>query len=334
MRKVSIIGVGQTPFGKFSNSDIRELFAEATRNALDDAKVTTKDIGSAYIGNFQSETFTNQGHIGAYLGDYAGLQNKPVIRVEAACASAGAAIRMGMLDIASGANDIVLVGGVEVMTHRSTPEAVDSLAKAGDNMFESSLGLTFPGYFAMSATRHFADYDTTEEHLAHVAVKNHRNAVYNPMAQFKKEINLEKAMGSLMVAYPLRLYDCSPITDGAACLVLAASDVAKKYNDTPIEIVGSSLVTTPLGLSNRSTWTSFESTVLAAKGAYAQAKVTPQDISLAEVHDCFTIAEIVAMEDLGFVPKGRGGFEVAEGTTAYDGKIPINTSGGLKAKGH
>jgi acetyl-CoA C-acetyltransferase len=154
------------------------------------------------------------------------------------------------------------------------------------------------------------------------------------MAQFQKEINLDKAMGSLMVAYPLRLYDCSPITDGAACLVLAASDVAKKYNDTPIEIAGSSLVTVPLGLSNRTTWTSFESTILAAKGAYAQAKVTPQDISLAEVHDCFTIAEIVATEDLGFVPKGRGGFEVAEGTTAYDGKIPINTSGGLKAKGH
>ncbi|MHA1917095.1 MAG: thiolase domain-containing protein [Candidatus Ranarchaeia archaeon] len=334
MKGVSIIGAGQTPYGKYPESDIRELFAEATKNALNDANVTAKDVEAAYIGNFQSETFTSQGHIGAYLSDYSGLQNKPVLRVEAACASGGAALRMGIIDILSGLHKTVLVGGVEVMTHKSTPEAIKSLAMAGDNMFESSLGQTFPGFFAMSATKHFDTYGTTEEHLAHSAVKNHRNASFNPKAQFRKEITLEKALNSLMVAYPLKLFDCSPITDGAAALILTRSEDAKKFNDTPIEIIASSLMTISLGLSNRESWTSFESTKLAGQEAYKQANISPKDVDLAEVHDCFTIAEIIATEDLGFFEPGRGGFELAEGSTAYDGKIPINTSGGLKAKGH
>jgi acetyl-CoA C-acetyltransferase len=220
------------------------------------------------------------------------------------------------------------------MTHRSTPEVTEFLAMASDFPFEQWHGITFPGLFALMATAHMHKYGTTEAQLAHVAVKNHYNGSLNPKAHMQKEITLEQALSSRVIAWPLKLYDCSLITDGASCLILTKPEIAKKYTDTPVHIIGSGQASDTIGIYEREDFTSLRAAKLAAKQAYEMAGVTPEDIDVAEVHDCFTIAEIIAYEDLGFCKPGEGGRFAEKGETSLKGRIPVNTSGGLKAKGH
>ncbi|MBS3057001.1 MAG: thiolase domain-containing protein [Candidatus Diapherotrites archaeon] len=334
MRSVSIIGAGLTEFGEHWERSFRELIAEAGIKAIQDSGIEGKDIQAAYGGCMASGRFIGQEHIGALIADQLGLNPIPSTRLEAACASGGVALRNAYLAIASGAHDVVAVGGIEKMTEISTEEAAIALGGAGDQETELFHGASFPALYALMARRHMHEFKTTEEQLASVSVKNHKNAVNNPYAQFRKEISLEQVMNSGYVASPLKLLDCSPITDGAAAIILCESEKARQFCENPVEIIASAQASDSLALSGRAVLTELKATLAAAKGAYMQAGITADMIDFAEVHDCFTIAEILAIEDLGFVHKGSGGKATEDGETAIDGRIPINTSGGLKAKGH
>jgi acetyl-CoA C-acetyltransferase len=260
--------------------------------------------------------------------------NIPATRTEAACASSGAALRSGIYAVLSGLADIVLVGGVEKMTHRTTAEVTEYLAMASDYPFEQWHGITFPGLYALMATAHMHQYGTTEAQMAMVAVKNHYHGSLNPKAQMQKEITLENALASRVVASPLKLYDCSLITDGASCVILTKPELANRFTDQPVHIVGSGQASDTIGLYERQSLTSLQAAKLAAKTAYKMASVNPEDVDVAEVHDCFTISEIIAYEDLGFCPTGEGGKLAENGETRLGERLPVNTSGGLKAKGH
>jgi len=331
----SIVSAGLSKFGKLEGLYAREIFAEAAKEAFDrcpnlDPK---KDIQALFVGHM-GESYEHQGHTGSTLADWAGLLHIPAIRTEAACASSGAALRAGLYAVLSGLCDVVMVGGVEKMTHRTTPEVTEYLAMASDYPFEQWHGITFPGLFALMATAHMHEYGTTERQLAMVAVKNHYHGSLNPKAQMQKEITLEAALSSRVVAWPLKLYDCSLITDGASCIILTKPELTKKFTDKPVHIIGSGQASDTIGLYERESFTSLAAARLATKKAYEMADVKPEDIDVAEVHDCFTIAEIIAYEDLGLCKVGEGGQLAEKGETKLGGRIPINTSGGLKAKGH
>ncbi|KAB2946794.1 MAG: acetyl-CoA acetyltransferase [Candidatus Methanoperedens nitroreducens] len=336
MRDVAIIGVGCTEFGELWDKSFRELFVEAGVSAIEDANVQGGKIDALYVGNMSGGRFIEQEHLGALIADYSGLAslNVPSTRVEAACASGGLALRQGILAVASGYHDIVVAGGAEKMTDVGVETTTDALAAAADREWEGIMGATFPGLYAMIAKLHMHKYGTTQEQLAAVAVKNHHNGTMNPKAQFQNEISIETVINSLMVADPLRVFDCSPITDGASAVVIAPAEIARKYSDTPIYVKASAQASGTISLHDRPDITTVDATVAAAKWAYKMAKLKPKDIGFAEVHDCFTIAEICAIEDLGFVKKGEGGPATESGMTALGGKIPINPSGGLKACGH
>jgi acetyl-CoA C-acetyltransferase len=280
------------------------------------------------------EAYEHQGHTGAATADWAGLLNIPATRTEAACASSGAALRSGVYAVLSGLADIVLVGGVEKMTHRSTAEVTEYLAMASDYPFEQWHGITFPGLYALMATAHMHEYGTTERQMAEVAVKNHYHGTLNPKAHMQKEITVETALASRPVATPLKLYDCSLITDGASCLILTKPELAARFTHQPVQIIGSGQASDTIGLYERQSLTSLLAAKLAAKTAYDMAQVKPDAIDVAEVHDCFTIAELIGYEDLGFCPTGKGGTLAESGETRLGGRLPVNTSGGLKAKGH
>jgi len=336
MRDVAVIGVGLTKFGELWDKSFRQLIAEAGSKAILDAGISGKDIDALYVGSMSSGRFIGQEHIGALVADCSGFSylHIPSTRVEGACASGGLAVRQGYLSIASGLNDIVVIGGIEKMNDVGGVSATETLATAADQEWEAFFGATFPGLYAMIATRHMHEYGTTKEQLAQVAVKNHANGALNPYAQYQREITLEQALNSTMVAYPLGLMDCSPVTDGSASVVLCAAEKAKEYTDKPVKIIGSGQGSDTLALHSRRDICTLDATVHAAKMAYKQANLTVKDINVAEVHDCFTIAEICAIEDLGFVKKGEGGKAVENKITTLDGEIPVNTSGGLKSKGH
>jgi acetyl-CoA C-acetyltransferase len=236
--------------------------------------------------------------------------------------------------VLSGLADIVLVGGVEKMTHRSTAEVTEYLAMASDYPFEQWNGITFPALYALMATAHMHQYGTTERQMAEVAVKSHHHGTLNPKAQMQKEITVETALASRVVASPLKMYDCSLITDGASCAIITKPELARRFTDQPVHIIGTGQASDTIGLYERQTLTSLLAAKLAAKTAYEMAAVTPKDLDVAEVHDCFTIAEIIAYEDLGFCPTGKGGKLAENGETRLDGRLPVNPSGGLKAKGH
>jgi acetyl-CoA C-acetyltransferase len=332
---VSIVSAGLSKFGRLEGLYAREIFAEAAKEAFDrcpklDPK---KDVEALFVGHM-GEAYEHQGHTGATLADWAGLLHVPATRTEAACASSGVALRTAVHAVLSGLCDVVMVGGVEKMTHRSTPEVTEFLAMASDYPFEQWHGITFPGLYALMATAHMHTYGTTEEQLAMVAVKNHFHGSLNPKAHMQKEVTLEQALSSRVIAWPLKLFDCSLITDGASCLILTKPELAKKYTDTPVHIVGSGQASDTIGLYERESLTSLKAAKLAAKKAYEMAGLKPEDIDVAEVHDCFTIAEIIAYEDLGFCKPGEGGKLTENGETRLGGRIPVNTSGGLKAKGH
>lgn len=336
MRDVAIIGVGCTEFGELWDRSFRDIFVEAGVSAIEDANVQGGKIDALYVGNMSGGRFIDQEHIGSLIADYSGLAGLhiPSTRVEAACASGGLALRQGIIAVASGYHDIVIAGGAEKMTDVDVETTTDALVAAADREWEGVMGATFPGLYAMIARLHMHRYGTTSEQLASVAVKNHHNGTMNPKAQFQNEISIDTVLNSVMVADPLHVFDCSPITDGASAVVLAPADIAKKFTDTPVYVKASAQASGTLSLHDRPDITTLDATVAAAKRAYEMAKVTSKDIDFAEVHDCFTIAEICAIEDMGFVKKGEGGKASMEGMTAIGGKIPINTSGGLKACGH
>ena len=334
MRDVAVIGIGMTKFGELWNKNLRELFVEAALKAIKDAGVD--HIDSMYVGCMTSGLFAQQEHLAALMADYLGQKHVPAYRVESACASGGLAFRLGFIEVASGMSDIVLVGGVEKM--HTGADSTACLAAAADAEYESFLGITFPGLYAMIANAYREKYnipfDKFRKQLALVAVKNHENGSKNPNAQFPMKITIDTVLNSTLVADPLRLFDCSPVTDGAAAVILCPVELAKKYTDTIIKVAGSGAATSTIALAQRDDITYLDVVAKAAERAYKMAGVTPKDIDFAEVHDCFTIAEICVTEALGFFEPGKGAEAVEAGKTALDGEIPINTSGGLKSKGH
>jgi len=330
MREVAIIGYGITKFGELWNKSIRDIFVEAAIKAIDNAKVDHLD--SMYVGSMTPGLFVGQEHIGALMADYLGVAGIPAMRIESACASGGLALRQGFIEVASGMNDIVLVGGVEKMTDGA--DVTYALATAADQEYEVYHGITFPGLYAMMARAHMHTYGTTREQLAMVAVKNHKNGALNPNAHFQREITVDTVINSTMIADPLTLMDCSPVSDGAACIILCPLGEAKQYTDIPIKILASGAATDKIAIHQREEVTSLKAVRLSGERAFKQAGLKPDDIDVAEVHDCFTIAEICIIEELGFAEKGKGGEFTERGHTTLDGKIPFNTSGGLKAKGH
>jgi acetyl-CoA C-acetyltransferase len=360
-RGVSLVGAGMSKFGSFPEKSSRDLFLDAFQEMREsvDNEFDIQDIEFLSLGNFSSDLFEGQSHTAPIMADAVGLVPKPAVRVEDACASSGVALRQGILAIASGLYDMVLVGGIEMMTKLPTARVTDTLAAAGDVLYEIPVGFTFPGFYAAIASAYFDRYGAGPEDLMQVALKNHRNGALNDKAQFgvtiadwmeKRKQSAEKKgrpiptwkdeweflnddRANPMIAWPLRLFDCSPITDGATAALLVADDIAKQFTDHPIKIIGSGQAS-DYPLHDRADLTSIGAAKLAAQEAYQMAGLGAEDIELAEVHDCFTIAEVVASEDLGFFEQGTGYKQAELGTTSRDGKKPINTSGGLKAKGH
>ncbi len=332
-RDVAIIGVGLSKWGELWKHSLRDIFVEAALAAIDDAGIDR--IDSMYVGNMSSGLFTGQEHLASLLADYLGVTPVPSARVESACASGGLAVKLGYMDVALGMSDVVLVGGVEKMTDVDTDRATYALATAADQDYEVFHGITFPGLYAMMARAHMEKFGTTREQLAQVAVKNHFHGSMNPVAQFPQKITVESVLNSVMVADPLRILDCSPITDGAAAIIMCPLDMAGKFSKKPlVKVKGLGHSTDSIALHSRADFTSLPATVNAAERAYKMAGIRPGEVDVAEVHDCFSIAEIVVIESLGFAEKGKGGEMTAAGITTLGGPIPVNVSGGLKSKGH
>jgi acetyl-CoA C-acetyltransferase len=360
-RSVAIAGVGMSKFGAFAEKSGRDLFVEAYLDlgASLDKGFDPSEIEILYIGNYSSELFEGQGHTAPILADAVGLAPRPALRIEDACASGGAALRQGIMAVASGMYELVLVGGVEKMTSLPTAQVTDTLATAADILYEIPSGFTFPGFYAAMATAYMHKYGMKPEHLMQVAIKNHENGAFNPKAQFGVTISawmqgriqaaikkgkptptwqsvddfLHDESANPTIAWPLRLFDCSPITDGAAVVLLTSGERVKDFTDSPVYITGTGQAS-DAPLHDRKDLTAIRAAQLAARQAYTMAGVTADDIRIAEVHDCFTVAEVIASEDLGFFPAGEGFRMAAEGVTARTGTKPINTSGGLKSKGH
>ena len=332
MRDVAVIGVGMQKWGELWEKSLRDIFVEAALAAIDDAGVD--HIDSMYVGCMSSGLFSGQEHLGSVLADYLGQKNIPGTRVESACASGGLALRQAFIEVASGMSDIVLAGGVEKMTDISGSDATNALATAADSDWEGIHGATFPGLYAMMAVAHMHRYGTTREQLAMVAVKNHENGSMNPRAQFQMKITVDAVINSVKVADPINILDCSPITDGAAAVILVPADEVGEFGKQGVKVIGSGHATDTIALHTREDITTLKAVSKAAEQAYKMAGKEPGSINLAEVHDCFTIAEIIVTESLGFFEAGKGGPAVEAGLTALGGKIPINSSGGLKSKGH
>ena len=334
MRSVAVIGIGKTAFGAFADRDLRSLAVEAVENAMRDAAVAPKQVEAFYLGNFAGPSFVGQNHLAPYVGMAAGFEGIPCTRFEDACASSGSAFFHAWQSVAAGIYDVVVAAGVEKMTSQSTPRVAEILAGAGDMAGEGRAGATFPALFAMIARRHMHQFGTTREQLASVAVKNHANGAKNPLAHMRKVISLEQALAGKPIAEPLTVYDCSLISDGAAAVVIVPLDRAARYTSRFAKVLAVTQTSDHVALDRKADITFFPAVKAAGEKAYKLAGIGPQQIDVAELHDCFTIAEIIASEDLGFTPKGQGGPFAASGATAITGQIPINTSGGLKAKGH
>lgn len=359
-RGVAVVGAGMSKFGMFREKDSKDLFAEAFKEMLAsvDKGIEPNDIDALYVGNFTNDVFMHQAHWGPIISDLIGMTPKPATRTEGACASSALAFREGVFAIASGFYDIVLVSGVEEMSKCTTEAVAEGLALAAVP-YENRVGFTFPGVFGAIATAYFAKYGATRENLMDVTIKSHNNAPLNPKAQFpltirdmmNSKIAKAKSLGEAQppwqnekdflrdprvnppVAWPMHLFDCCPISDGASCMLLVAEEIAKTFTDDPIHVIGMGQGS-GRGLHAAETLTSFEATRMAAEEAYGMSGLTPSDIQFAEVHDCFSMAEILHIEDLGFFKSGEGYKAVSEGLTALNGPKPINTSGGLKCKGH
>jgi acetyl-CoA C-acetyltransferase len=334
MRPVAVIGIGKTPFGVFPDRDLRSLAVEAGEKALKNGGVSPGQIESFYLGNFAGPSFVGQNHLAPYVSTALGIQGVPSTRIEAACASSGSAFYHAWTEVAAGVNDIVMVAGVEKMTSQPTARVSEILAEAGDCSGEMKAGSTFASLFAMIARRYMFDFQVPKEYLSAVAVKNHANGALNPDAHMRKVITLEQAMKAKPIAEPLNLYDCSLISDGAAAVILVPLERAYEFTSKPVRVLGIAQASDYVALDQKADITTFPAVRRAGEKAYQMAGLTANEIEFAEIHDCFTIAEIIATEDLGFAPRGAGGRFAFEGQTSRTGKIPVNTSGGLKSKGH
>ncbi len=334
MRPVAVVGIGKTPFGAFPDRDLRSLAVEAGEKALHNASVPPGRIEAFYLGNFAGPAFVGQNHLAPWVLSGMGINGVPATRIEDACASSGSAFFHAWSAVAAGIYDVVLITGVEKMTSQPTPVVAEILAGAGEVNGEVKAGATFPALFAMIARRHMYQYGTTREQLAAVAVKNHGNGARNPLAHMRKVVTMEQVLAGKPVADPLTVYDCSLISDGAAAVVIAPLERASEFTSKPVRVLGVAQTSDHLALDEKDDITTFEALRRAADKVYKMAGVTAADIQFAEVHDCFTIAEILATEDLGFVPKGEGGPYALSGATCTCGERPVNASGGLKAKGH
>ena len=286
MRDVAIISAGMTPFGELWQSGLRDLFVDAAREALE--SVDVKRVDAMYIGNMSGGQFVGQEHLGPLMADHLGMAGVPSARVESACASGGVALRAAFLDVASGMSELVLAAGVEKMNDGA--DVTNVLATAADQETEVYQGVTFPGLYAMIARAHMQAHGTTEEDLAAVSVKNHRHGAMNPKAQFRHEVTMEQVMNSSLVASPLRLLHCSPVSDGAAAVLLCPLERAREFTDRPIKIRGSGFATGSMALADRPDPAFLDAVGQAASRAYDMAGVAPADVDVAEVHDCFSIA--------------------------------------------
>lgn len=360
-RSVAVVGVGMSKFGVFPEKTSRDLFVEAFQELRQSVQkgFNPRDIEAFYMGNFTSDHFESQAHLAPIVASWVGISPVASTRIEDACASGGVALRQGVLAIASGEVDMVLVGGLEKMTDLPGAKVTDALALAADSMFEIPAGFTFPGFYAAMATAYMDQYKADPDALLRVAIKNRENGALNEKAQFNQTIKdvmigkqrkaeqkglpvpqwkdemafLKDPKANPMIAWPLRLFDCSPVSDGAAAVLLVTEELAEKFTDQPIFVVGSGQASDG-ALAERASLSEIPAAAKASKRAYEMAGITPEDIDFAEVHDCFTVAEIMATEDLGFFPRGEGWKGAMEGQTSRAGSHPINTSGGLKSKGH
>ncbi|NVM28139.1 MAG: thiolase domain-containing protein [Candidatus Helarchaeota archaeon] len=334
MKKVAIVTCGQSKFGSFVEKTYEDLFTEAYLEAIEHVdNFERSDIKEAFVGSLAFGG-SQLGNMSALVGDAIKVVGIPAARVENACGSSSFALRFAAYSIMSGQNDLVIAGGVEKMQDISKRSRLWWFGVAGDIKWERLSGMTFPGNYALMATRHMHEFGTKKEDITRCAVKNHKYAAMNPKAQFRREVTLEKAMKAPMVAWPLNVFDCCPLTDGASVAIICDAEIAKKYTDTPVYIEGMGAGSDYLALYRRESLTRIEAAIKAGKAAYQMAKLEPKDIQVAEVHDCFTIAEILAYEDCGFCKKGEGGLFSHEGESEIGGKVPVNTGGGLKAKGH
>ena len=336
MRKVAVIGVGNSKFGIRSDVNVSELAFEAVKPSLEEAHVAAKDVPFVAVGSVGAGAWYEELLPAVVVGEYCGLTGAGLMRVEAACASGSAAFFAACSAVASGHVDVAMALGVEKMREIDTPTAMEWIGRAGYYFWEfHNFGLTFPAYYALYANAYMAKYGTTEEDLALVAVKSHKYAAMNPKAQLHNRITADDVLSSMVIASPLKLYDCSPMTDGAASIIVASEEKAKALKiDTPVWVAGIGYSSGTANLSKRPDFVGLDASVTAAERAYKAAGVTPNQVDFAEVHDCFTIAEIMAYEDLGFCGRGEGVKLLREGQTEIGGKIPVNMDGGLKAKGH
>ena len=336
MRKVAVIGIGNSKFGARTDVNVAELAFEAVRPSLQDAGLTGKDVQFVAVGSVGAGAWYEELLPAVVAGEYCGLTGAGLTRCEAACASGSAAFFTAYSAIVSGQADIAMALGVEKMREIDSASAMEWIGRAGYYLWEfHNFGITFPAYYALYANAHMAKYGTTEEDLALVAVKNHKYGSLNPYAHLQNKVTVEDVMASMMIASPLKLYDCCPLTDGASSLVLASEEKVKELKiETPVWVAGIGYSSGTANLSKRPDFVGLEASVTASRMAYKAANVTPEQLDFAEVHDCFTIAEIMAYEDIGLCPKGEGTRLIREGQTEIGGKIPVNMDGGLKAKGH
>ncbi len=333
MGRVGIIGVGHSRFGKRSDASLRELAFEAYREALDDAEIDTSDIDASLVCS--ATHYDKQRSPAGVVAEYLGLNPAPTFNVEAACASSAVGLRTAWALVNSRLHDIVAIVGVQKMTELSSEEIQELMGRAGDVMWESPFGTTMPAYYAMYANAHMARYGTTQEQMALVPVKNRKYGTKNPKAMFQKPVEIEEVLKSRMVSYPLKLYDCCANADGAACILVASRNKVQRLSDRPVWIAGLGLASSPMSLAGRTgPMTSFQVTKNAAKEAYKMAHVLPRDVDIAEVHDSFSITEILNYEDLGFARPGTGAKLLEREETDLGGRIPVNIDGGLIAKGH
>jgi acetyl-CoA C-acetyltransferase len=329
--QTGVVGIGHGKFGK-REITVQELAFEPFKEALEDSGLHQKDLDALIVGS--SPEYHRQRSLSGVVAEYLGMNPKPTYLVEAACASGSAALATADAYVRAGIYDTVAVLGVQKMLELSTPEILALMGRVGDVQWESGFGTTFPGYYAMFAHRHMHEYGTTREQLAAVAVKNHHYGAKNKNAMFQKEITAEKALASRLVASPLTLYDCCANADGAACMIVTNEERAKKISDTPVWIAGIGSASAPMSVLRRESLSEIPSAIEAGRKAYEMAGIEPKDVDVADVHDCFTIAEIMAYENLGFCGKGEGGKMIEEGETHIGGRIPVNVDGGLKSKGH
>ena len=332
MEKVCVLGAGSTKYGKLDDS-IVDIALQASVSAIESAGIEPKEIQAGYISNVFGVA-DKQVHLGPVVMSNLGISEKPSLSIESACGSGSVSFREAFANIAAGFYDAVLVTGVEKVTHTGTEWTTTYFSYCSDFFYEGQAGVSFPGLFASMARAYIHEFNATEEDFARVAVKNHDNGLLNPKAHLRKKITIDDVMNSAVVASPLKLYDCCPFSDGASAVILCSQNFAKEHGGDYIDVIGSGRGGSPAALQGRDHLTTIPSTRLATESAYKMAGITAKDVDFAEVHDCFTIAEVVDTEDLGFFEKGKGIEAVREDRTKLNGQISINPSGGLKSKGH